>query len=207
MLNESTSKIIDVIYKYFPADISYNSFRYKISKQNIQKHIKYIYAKYSGKAAYWHRKMRIIFDNCEVVQWTDFETGDCYQYKVLLHENHDLMDDDVELILSLGGERKDLRIYISVLGKFYIYYVVVTKYDNSSDDIGYIDRWEFSNDFEIPENFTHNIKVLEEFMEQKGYRKVTQAEAEFVMDNLETEYIKKGKVRVFDCIFTQIDGL
>ena len=40
MLNESTSKIIDVIYKYFPADISYNSFRYKISKQNIQKHIK-----------------------------------------------------------------------------------------------------------------------------------------------------------------------
>lgn len=48
-----------------------------------------------------------------VKSWTDMEDLKCFEYRILLHEHQPIMDDDIELIQSLGGERRDLFIFVS----------------------------------------------------------------------------------------------
>lgn len=63
--------------------------------------------------------LKEIFSRYEVVDWTDLREDTCYAYKILLHANRPILDDDRELMDALGNTRYDLRFYVSILERYY----------------------------------------------------------------------------------------
>lgn len=112
------------------------------------------------------------------------------------------MDDDKQLMLSLNGYRVDFRIFISVLGPFYFYYINETYYDPVTNNWSFAIGKDYSPDPEIEER----ISLIQLMMQEKGYTLITEEQANRILLDIDTEYIEKGSCRVFDCLFTQIDG-
>lgn len=202
MLIADKHKILKTIYYFFPHNCKWDKFVYKFRKESYYRKRNYRRAKnnqpYENEL---YAKLSKIFSYYAVTRWTDVEEYDCYQYKILLHRNQEVLDDDVELIGVLGGLKRELRIYFSTLDNFYYYYIRETQYDIS------MDHWIFRNIFEIPSLLSKEVKCLNDFLESKCYYKVTDEQAQTVIPNIETEYFRGGTVRIFDCLFTQIDGL
>lgn len=94
---------------------------YSKEEENIQEEIRQEYFKYKKNLDIAAISKGII-DLCKqykVVDWIDEESC-CYEFKILLHENQEILDDDIELIETLGGERNDLRIFLVYLINFII---------------------------------------------------------------------------------------
>lgn len=202
MLNADNKEIYDIINRYYPNKKHPKPLKFRIRKENVLR--KFMYCKaFCNRSIFnaTYNHLRKIFPNNEIIDWTDRKVYDCWQFKVLMHENQDLLDDDIELIRALNNQRKDLRIFISVLGKYYYYYIEETTYDAD------LDLWEVYNAFEIPDNIKEQVESLQSFFETQGYSYVTDMQAKQEAKNIHTEYIEYGKACVFDCLFTQIDGL
>lgn len=127
LLSEEKVEIIEIINRY-----------YSRGKMNIQEKIRQICRneQLESEVTKINQEIRSLFSEYAIIDWTD-EDSCCYEQHILLRERQEILDDDIELIMTLGGKREDLRIFFSVIDKFYYYFLERTEY-NSSNNI-----WNF----------------------------------------------------------------
>lgn len=201
MLIANITEIKNTIYKHYPKIDE----KQWISRKKILHIIKTVRARFNIAL---QRKIRRYLEECfneySIIDWIDREEYDCYQYKVLIAKNQDILDDDVELQKTLNGVRQDLRIYISVLDKYYFLNVEEWVYREKED---IMNQWELHNIQCIDEEFNKCIAEFEKKIQEYGYKKIMWDEASVLIDDVELKYIEVGNARVFECLFTQIDGV
>lgn len=145
----------------------------------------------------WKRWFEAIFKQCAVVDWTDENDANCFEYDVLLHLGHPLLDDDVELIEALGGTRTDLRVFISALGDFYFGFVEKTYYDSIQQ------QWQFQT-IAVPQPFEILFKQMQQGFSGKGFSEIPIAMANSIIPNVETQLKEMGTATIFHCLFSDL---
>lgn len=179
--------ILNDIYRYYSPN---NNF--KINKRkNLQKKIK-------NKDKIFEKTILSdisnIFNNYVVIDWTE-KNSCCYEYKILLHENQPILDDDIELIKFLNGIRYDLWIFVSILAKYYYITAEETKYFEE-------DKWIFNNISIEDDKIKKLLTKIDSYFFNKGYLKLSDEEIKIPVPFIETELKDYDNVTVFDCLFT-----
>lgn len=132
-----------------------------------------------------------------VVDWTDMNSC-CYELKILLHKNQEVLDDDVELMSALNGTRYDLRVFISVLHPYYFLFIEETRY------IEALDKWLFNSKSVSSIEGNRLSKEICSYLSQRGYFEITNIIAKEIVPDVQTELKDVGQATVFDCLFTDI---
>ena len=135
-----------------------------------------------------------------VVDWTD-EDACCYEFKILLHKNQNILDDDRTLIEVLGGVRYDLRVFISVLEPYYYMFLEETRYREADN------QWLFRTIKLSKQDVTKVIKEVDNCLLSKGYRKLSENDVKMVVPQIETELRELNEANIFDCLFTDVVNL
>lgn len=142
--------------------------------------------------------LQSVFPRYVVVDWTNLEDANCYEYKILLHRDQPILDDDVQLIRTLGGNRTDLRLFVSILDKYYYFFVEETLYDDKSK------KWSFITVNQFSIQIAKNINSFRERMKLEGYTELSRGIVETTVKGIETELVPENKVKVFHCLFTDL---
>ena len=137
-----------------------------------------------------------------VIDWTDKESC-CYEYKILLHKNQKILDDDIELQKELKGLRYDLRIFISVLAPYFYMFIDETSYDENNN------LWHFNMKKDLEKEYLNEdinllIKNISIELKNKGYIQLFYKDVVRRVSHIETEYKYTNMVNVFDCLFTDL---
>jgi len=135
-----------------------------------------------------------------VVDWTD-EDACCYEFKILLHKNQNILDDDRTLIEVLGGVRYDLRVFISVLEPYYYMFLEETRYREADN------QWLFRTIKLSKQDVAKVIKEVDNCLLSKGYRKLSENDVKMVVPQIETELRELNEANIFDCLFTDVVNL
>ena len=192
-------KILETIYFYYPKNISYDDPEYHSSAQIIRLTSKKKDYLENGLSSYKMTELLTrIFDKYEVINWTDFESSNGYEYRILLHQNQSILDDDILLINSLGKKRLDLFLFISILDNYYYFFVNETLLDNHTN------KWEFRYVSNYSTEIKSVIGEMQSVLSQNGYIEITNELANTIIEDVETELKGKGKARIFDCLFTDL---
>jgi len=195
----NSSDILKTINIYFPKEISYDSLEYKSSNEFLSRIRKQEEVKLNNSyKTHLYLGIKNIFHKYEVGDWTDMEAFNCYEYRILLHQNQPILDDDTELMKALEGKKIELFLFVSVLSKYYYFFTNETMIDLTSG------KWQFKKIFDYPEKIKGEIENLKVFFDVDGYNKISNDIANEVVDNIETELIEKNKVKVFNCLFTDL---
>ncbi|MEL7633485.1 MULTISPECIES: hypothetical protein [Sporomusa] len=192
---ETLNNIFKTVYQYFPRNIAYDDPQYRLSPQYARLVEK---RKLCQKNELLNGQLIKLFDGYEVIIWTDLENYNDYEYRILLHRNQPILDDDIELIQALGGERLDLLLFVSILNNYFYFLVQETKVDIVTKE------WSFKNVSDYMKEIELLISKLRSFLDKQGYIEVTNEMANIIIDDVETELKSKGKARVFDCLFTDL---
>lgn len=183
-------KLLQDVYKYYPALTNDKIDEKKALRQ------KEIDIKEEAKIGFY-KDVSEIARGYAILDWTDCDSC-CYEFKILLHKNQNLLDDDTELINVLKGVRNDLRIFISILEPYYYIFIEETKY-LEQDKI-----WLF-NTIDIHDRENESLKnKLDTYFTNKRYTKLLDDDVKMLVPNIETEYKDLGTVNVFDCLFTDL---
>ena len=142
--------------------------------------------------------LRTIFKDYIVFDWTDLKNYNCYEYRILLHKNQPILDDDIKLITMLKNERLDLFIFISILEKYYYVQFNKTIYDLKTN------KWIFKILDKYPENLKMELDNLKKFFSSEGYIELTESIIKEKVNSVETELDETGESTVFSCIFTDV---
>ena len=184
--------LISIVYKYYPKGLRYGSHEYLSSQEYLNRISKYKNSIYLEDDFYNMIKSNL--KEYHVKSWTDMEDFKCFEYRILLHEHQPIMDDDIELIQSLGGERRDLFVFVSALTKKYCYFINKSKYDS-------INKWTFSSSYEFN---TDIISKINDLFKERGYSNLDKKDISYKIDNIETEFCNKGEADIFTCLFTDV---
>jgi hypothetical protein len=195
----SLGEVLNVIYEYYPKNVYFGSPEYNQSPQFIklkklrQKNLNNLNLGEDLKEA-----LQVILKQYGIINWTDIDSSNCYEYRVLLHKNQPILDDDIELIESLGGTRFDLYLFVSILNNYYYYFVSKSMFDFD------LNKWGFENIQNYNKEIQCIVDEISAFFATKGYEMIPKKIAETFVEDIDTEYIEKGKVKVFNCLFTEL---
>lgn len=182
--------------KFIDTEVSEIIRLYENNRTELQKRT--LFSIVSKKEETVDKKLHQHFRDFSVSNWTDYEELSCLEFEVLLVKNQPLLDDDTELIKVLGGERSDLRVYISLISNHFYLYGKKTLYNPSTD------AWTFQNlDLRNHEYFY----IIEQFildMEENNFKLLPKSDALKTLPEVKTKYIDKGEVKVFHLIFTDL---
>lgn len=186
MLSEEKEKIIEIINRY-----------YSKGKMNIQEKIRQVChnEQLESEVTKINQEIRNLFSEYAIIDWTD-EDSCCYEQHILLHERQEILDDDIELIMSLGGKREDLRIFFSVIDKFYYCFLERTEY-NSLNNI-----WDFYTINKYSPKQEQLVKRLDDFMHMRKWIKISDSVARTKVPSIETELKYAGEATIFNCLFS-----
>jgi hypothetical protein len=191
--------VFQIINMYFPKRISYDILAYRNSPEFLNRIKKIEEAKLNTQySTYLYLSVKTIFSKFKVVNWTEVETFNCYEYRILLHENQSILDDDTDLMKVLKGRKMDLFLFISVLGRYYYFFTNETLFNEANS------QWKFKKVFNYPKSIKKEIEGLETFFCEEGYYKIDNSIAHEIATDIETEVIEQGKVKVFNCLFTDL---
>lgn len=184
-------KLLQEVYKYYSTFT--NDEIYDEKKELRQKEIDV--KRVAGKDFF--QDVSEIARGYAILDWTDYESC-CYEFKILLHKDQNLLDDDTELINVLKGIRNDLRIFISILEPYYYMFIEETKY-LENDNI-----WMF-NIIDIHDKEIESLKnKLDTYFIKRKYTKLLDDDVKVLVPNIQTDYKDLGTVNVFDCLFTDL---
>lgn len=191
------NEILKSIYLYFPKNIKFGSKEYysTIECKRFQKKVKQI-KEINNPIHKFH--FNNTFQHYNIIDFTDYEEKKCWEIHILLHKNQDLLDDDILLLKELNGVRYDLYIYISVLEKYYFYFINITEFS-------FINKsYLFKNIYNIPNGIRKELKLFRKSMKENGYSYILNSQVHSIVEGVETKYIEQGKVTIFNCIFTDM---
>ncbi|MCC3868993.1 hypothetical protein [Terrisporobacter mayombei] len=199
---EDYERVISIIKKYFPENLKYESYEYQNSKQfMLYKKKRRQYKRNSVYNNYIEKKVKGIFKGYAFRNYIDWDDYKCIEFKINMHKNWPLLDDDFELIKALGGKRRELYISISILANYYYYYFGETCYDFNKENI--FEGWHFYDDSEPNSEEEKELLIkLDNILMKEGYKKLDKKLANLVIEDIETEFVELGKVKTFDCLFT-----
>ena len=193
--------ITEVICRYFPNNLHYSSVGYKQSQEYLRllaiknRHIK------NNTVMKIKNELDRSFKEYEVINWTDLKMYNCFEFRILLHKDQKILDDDIELIKALSNTRKDLHLFISGLDNYYFYFINKTQWHEKDD------AWTFQKQYTVTGENKTLIAVLESLMKKLGYIKLSYTEAKTVINNIDLECIDEGHVTVFNCLFSDIEKI
>lgn len=192
-------KILNQIYRYYPKNIPFNTEKYQNSNEYLEQLRKRKIAYENLEYKYCiEDNLRTIFKDYIVFDWTDLKNYNCYEYRILLHKNQPILDDDIKLITMLKNERLDLFIFVSILEKYYYVQFNKTIYDLKTN------KWIFKILDKYPENLKIELDNLKKFFSSKGYIELTESIIKEKVNSVETELDETGESTVFSCIFTDV---
>ncbi|MBS7529977.1 hypothetical protein IC619_005625 [Hazenella sp. IB182353] len=197
-MNKS-KRIKDIIYQYYPQNYNWgtdyiNSLEYRKQLQvrkNMQENVER-----KGKIT---KLLAQIFKRFMVVDWSNIEEYNCYEFRILIHQDQPIWDDDIQLIKKLNGVRYDLMLFISILEKYYHFFFVETTFDERKKD-----TWSFRRFFECPDHIVSLVDVMNTKLKKDGYCELSYKDVNEVVDDVETELLNRGEVKVFSCLFTDL---
>lgn len=199
-MGASETAVFAAIKQFFPRGCSFNSALYQESEKH--KNLLALRARYlkdMSRRLQWRASIMDFFDRCPVVDWTNEDDGNCFEFTVLLHPSQPILDDDTELMQILGGRRTDLRLFISIIGPFYYWFIEASSYDQSTG------QWSFATTELSPSSqLNGSLERTLDNLSLKGYEEVPRRIARMVVPNVETELKETGAVSVFDCLFTDL---
>lgn len=192
-------KIISDVYKYYPRNLKWGTKEYIDSKE-FQHQIACLE---EAKSDMEHQKMLVEdikkqLTNYNVVDWTEYDEFLCIELRILLNENVDILDDDIALIQSMNGHRKDLLVFISNLERYYCYDILDTYYND------YTEQWCFKSGCGNDEKDDYIKKTIDNILQAYGYSLLGIDDVLQILPDIETEYKDEGKVTLFDCLFSQL---
>ncbi|EPC8410240.1 hypothetical protein ACQCWD_00205 [Bacillus thuringiensis] len=190
---EMMNELKEIVYKFFPKNIMKEEELYEESKE----HKRFVELKESFIENESSQKevlslIESIFCDYHVSDCTDLNLYNCLEYNVLLNGREPMLNDDIDWIRKSRGERLDLRIFVSLLEKYYYYYVLKTTYDEE------VREWTF----EIIDVEMDTICEFEKRMNTKGFIRVEREVARTAIPDIETECLRMGEVNVFHALFT-----
>lgn len=192
------NSIFDDIYSYYPVCCSFESMEY----QNSNKYRKYLDLIEDNSLKEKIDKMaapiiRSVYPNNSIKKWSNKEKPSVH-YTILLKENQPLLDDDIELINVLKGTRWDLDLYVSLIT--YTYYCKIT------ETILNKGNWDFKI-YDVKEIIkSDKLNFMNKKFREHGYIRLEREEINKVIPNLETELHEEGKVKLFHCLFSDIES-
>lgn len=187
--------IISIIYNFYPKHCEYGSKYYKKTKE-YKKYLKCTrrYKKYKNIEKTIDKSLK----NYYLKIWPKTNEAGIH-FSILLHKGQDILDDDVELLKSLGGRRLDLEVYISKLTKVYYLYVMETIYMNN--------EWTFkvfNVDQFVDKEIIRNLEIV---FDQLGFCRLTRDLVNEIVPEIETELHYEGEVKVFHCLFSDLENM
>lgn len=199
---DKKASIMEIIECYFPKGLCFDSIEYQSSieyKRMLQR--RKAESQNNSDSDYFYNKLCNRFPQYEVVNWSDVLSNNCFEYRILLHENQDIMDDDIELISTLNGHRFDLMLFISFISDYYCFSINKTVFDFQDKN------WSFKTIFEYPVPFQSLVEELRNLMDELGYQELGLYDAQKKICDIETEFIEKGELTVFNCLFSELTSL
>lgn len=192
-------QLLKVINKYYPQGIDTNNPFYWDTAEYKQKMIKCNEAKRDvKKRKRLHNKLKKIFRNCHVTDFTDTDEYCSFEFLVLLHRMQPILDNDIELQEQLGGEKKELHIFFSNLAQYYYFYFLSTKYKKLEGD------WIIKKTYSCPNDFKSEMEDLILFLESEQYELVTENNAKYIVHNVATNLLESGRANIFHCMFSDL---
>lgn len=202
MSQSDVDELFGLVYRYYPKRCSFTSLAYRESFE----YSRYLdIVKDLNKRAIMDKKLFSIIskiaDGYSIMmrEHSDYVNYPSLQYTILLHKNRLFLDDDVDLILSLGGKRLDLELYFSLLGDYYYYYIIET--DGGKDT----SSWNFSilKDEQLPHEEMMLARKLCSKAISLGFKMLDHNIAHVLVPEVETELINSGEATIFNCLFTE----
>lgn len=196
---EVVDELLKKIDLYFPKNLSYEDPKYHSSSQIarlLKRREEYLHNELFTH--HMNKSLKQVFKGYEVVDWTNLESYNGYEYRILLHHNQPILDDDIELMQKLGGKRLDLFLFISILNKNYYFFVNETILENNASE------WIFRYVLQYNKEIQCLIEEMRYLFSMEGYHEITTEIANIIIEDVETELKSKGKVTVFNCLFTDL---
>jgi len=193
------NEINETISLFFPKNVGFDEFNYVTSteyKNLIEIRQRYLLNQDVKNDI--KKSLEELYKEYAVMDWTDLPHSNCYEFKILMHKNQPILDGDLELIRCLGWRRLDLRVFISILNTYYYYF-----FEESTYDID-VKEWRFRKIAIYDQEMQDATNILDNMMTSKGYRGLTTEIVSKVVEEVETEYLEKGKVKIFHCLFTDL---
>ncbi|MGE6400973.1 hypothetical protein [Bacillus cereus] len=183
---EMMNELKETVYKFFPKNIVKEEELYEESKE----YKRFVDLKESSQKEILS-VIESTFCDYHVSDYTDLNLYNCLEYNVLLNGKELMLNDDIDWIRTSRGERLDLGVFVSLLNKYYYYYVLKTTYDED------VREWTFeTTDVEMD-----NICKFEKLMNTKGFVRVEREVARTAIPDIETECLRMGEVNVFHALF------
>lgn len=148
------------------------------------------------ETAFWE-ELSALAPEFAMKDWTDASSC-CVEYKWLLHENQPLLDDDTELMAALGGLRRDLYLFVSILAPYYVMFAEKTTLAEDG-------TWTFETIEPSDEATVRLMDSIQAMLGKKGFIRLSREQAAQVVPDVETELREAGSATVFDCLFSDLD--
>jgi hypothetical protein len=179
---EMMNELKETVYKFFPKNIVKEEELYQESKEYKRfVDLKENFIKNESSQKEILSLIESTFCDYHVSDYTDLNLYNCLEYNVLLNGQEPMLNDDI-----------DLGVFVSLLDKYYYYYVLKTTYDED------VREWTFeTTDVEMD-----TICKFEKLMNTKGFVRVEREVARTAIPDIETECLRMGEVNVFHALFT-----
>lgn len=193
----NVSDIFDIIYSYYPKNYNFTSKSYmnSIEYRNYQTVLQDACRRIKLRDKCYSTICHVFMNNC-IKQWESVEYPSLH-FSVLLHENQAIMDDDIELLYALSGKRLDLDIYVSLISNYFYCYVIETNLVNKELIFSYHQNEKFIS--------RSQKEFLDRKMDSIGFKRLERNVADIDVPNVETELLYKGEVKVFHCLFSDME--
>ncbi|RWS42055.1 hypothetical protein EKA14_16540 [Bacillus mycoides] len=190
--SEMMNELKETIYKFFPKNIVKEELYEESKEYKRFVDLKEGFVKNESSQKEIFSLIESTFCDYHVSDYTDLNLYNCLEYNVLLNGKEPMLNDDIDWIRKSRGERLDLGVFVSLLDKYYYYYVLKTTYDEE------LREWTF----EIIDVEMDNICKFEKLMNTKGFVRVEREVARTAIPDIETECLRMGEVNVFHALFT-----
>lgn len=192
-----SKNLLEEIYRFYPEYLEIESSYYSASKEYQRKLDLLLKAKPQNILI--EKMLRNQIDKFPIINWTDLESNTCHEFRILLNQVQDIMDDDILLINSLGGMRRDLYLFISALSKYYHIEIIETKYNKVDNN------WFFSK--LSKSNFKEIVGKTDSVMRKLNYKEINEQNCKQIVPNIEMDLKSFGEVSVFNALFTDLQDI
>jgi hypothetical protein len=189
--------LISLIRRYFPSNLSYDDPAYQssVEHQRLLKRQKEMLENTSFIECLTNKLEQISYPY-PLINWINLEEYPDIEYKILLHKNQDILDNSDLLLTQLKGVRRDIFLWVSIIGKYYYY--SIEKMIKKSD------KYYFCYDVLHEEEEVKMTHRLEQFFMHKGYAKLPEDAANYIIEDIETELSVRGETTIFKCLFNDL---
>ena len=121
----------------------------------------------------------------------------CFKYTILCERLNDIMDNDRQLLVSLGGARTDVYLYVSKIAKIFTMECEQTQLKQINNQ----EEWTFQKTM-FDGNAKENFNTIYNYLISSGLQFINMNDLDVIVPDIETEYTDKGETTVFNLLFT-----